>query len=257
LWTRAPINGIYIILNRKDACYRKFYSVKGEIDMGRQDRLWTVALAIVAPMVAIAPQASAEPISRSNWIPNVGQLNLEDEQPLGDLWTFRCPRGGTVNVSVDTKDDTDTARADIDPVLLVVDGAGNLLAFADDDVDCSYPPVCGFFCPSVTAVACGSGGRHSVIVRDFGAADATGTPCQEGGGYGLRVEVFTANGRQVPEPLVDLGGGPRRNVPKWALDLGKAPAGPALDDEDVPQGLEFFASDRNRSRASPDALLEK
>jgi hypothetical protein len=72
-------------------------------------------------------------------VPNVGQLNVEGEQPLGDLWTFKCPKGGTVNVSVDTKDDTDAAQSDIDPVLLVVDGAGNLLAIGDDDVDCTYP----------------------------------------------------------------------------------------------------------------------
>jgi hypothetical protein len=206
---------------------------------------------------AAAPEPSAEPISRSNWVPNVGQLNVEGEQPLGDLWTFRCPKGGTVNVSVDTKDDTDTAQADIDPVLLVVDGAGNLLAFADDDVDCTYPPVCGFFCPSVTALACGSDGEHTIIVRDFGAADATGTPCQEGGGYNLVVEAFTADGSQVSERRVDLGGGPRRDVPKYALDLGKAPTGPGLDDEDVPHGMEFFDSGLNRSAASPGALLEK
>jgi hypothetical protein len=137
-------------------------------------------LATVALVGVAASEASAEPISRSNWVPNVGQLNVEGEQPLGDLWTFKCPKGGTVNVSVDTKDATDAASSDIDPVLLVVDGAGNLLAFADDDVDCTYPPVCGFFCPSVSALACGGGGEHSehsIIVRDFGAADATGTPC--------------------------------------------------------------------------------
>jgi hypothetical protein len=220
--------------------------------MRAQNTLWT--LAIVTPLVAVAPPTSAEPISRSNWIPNVGQLNLEGEQPLGDLWTFRCPGGGTVNVAVDTKDDTDTGQSDIDPVLLVVDGTGSLLAFADDDVDCTYPPVCGFFCPSVTAVACGGEGRHSVIVRDFGTA---GTDCQEGGGYNLTVEVFTADGRQLSEQAVDLGGGPRRNVPSWAVDLDKAPVGPALDDEDVPHGLEFAESGLNRSAVSPDDLLEK
>jgi hypothetical protein len=215
-------------------------------------------LAILAPVVAAAAQASAEPISRSNWVPNVGQLNVEGEQPLGDLWTFRCPEGGTVNVSVDTKDDTDAAQSDIDPVLLVVDGAGNLLAFADDDVDCTYPPVCGFFCPSVSALACGSegnnddnddnddnDGRHSIIVRDFGSSGCVG-----GGGYNLVVEVFTADGSQLSERRVDLGGGPERDVPKYALDLGKAPTGPALDDEDVPQ--EFFDSGLN-----PDDMLEK
>jgi hypothetical protein len=230
---------------------------------------------LIAPVVATFPQASAEPISRSNWVPNVGQLNVEGEQPLGDLWTFKCPKGGTVNVSVDTKDDTDAAQSDIDPVLLVVDGAGNLLAIGDDDVECTYPPVCGFACPSVSAVACGdddsdgnhhdsggnrhdSGGKpHTIIVRDFGAADVTGTPCQEGGGYGLVVEVFGADGSQLSERRVDLGGGPKRDVPKYALDLGKAPTGPALDDEDVPQELEFFDSGSNRSTVSRGALRQK
>jgi hypothetical protein len=217
-------------------------------------------LAAVALVGVAASEASAEPISRSNWVPNVGQLNVEGEQPLGDLWTFKCPKGGTVNVSVDTKDATDAASSDIDPVLLVVDGAGNLLAFADDDVDCTYPPVCGFFCPSVSALACGGGGEHSehsIIVRDFGAADATGTPCQEGGGYNLIVEVFTQDGRQLSERRVELGGGPERDVPKYALKLAKAPTGPALDDEDVPQGFEFFDSGLNRSAASPEALRQK
>jgi hypothetical protein len=210
------------------------------------------ALAILVPVLTAAAQASAEPISRSNWVPNVGQLNVEGEQPLGDLWTFRCPRGGTVNVSVDTKDDTDNAESNIDPVLLVVDGAGNLLAFADDNTSCTYPPVCGFACPSVTALACGSDGEHSLIVRDFGSSGCVG-----GGGYNLVAEVFTADGSQFSERRVDLGGGARRDVPRYALNLGKAPTGPALDDEDVPQGLEFFESGLNRSSASPDALLEK
>jgi hypothetical protein len=212
---------------------------------------------MIALMVAVAPQASAEPISRSNWVPNVGQLNLEGEQPLGDLWTFKCPEGGTVNASVDTKDDTDAAESDIDPVLLLVDGRGNLLAFGDDDVDCSYPPVCGFSCPSIAAVACGRGENHSLVVRDFGAADATGTACQEGGGYNLIVEVFKAGGSQLSERRVELGGGPKNKVPKWALDLGKAPIGPALDDEDVPQGFEFFDSGSAGIGVSPDVLLEK
>jgi hypothetical protein len=80
---------------------------------------------------------------------------------------------------VDTKDDTDAAQSDIDPVLLLVDGRGNLLALADDDIDCSYPPVCGFFCPSIAAVACGRGENHSLVVRDFGAADITGLAKKE------------------------------------------------------------------------------
>jgi hypothetical protein len=224
--------------------------------MRLQETRWTVAFLLFTPLVVTVPQASAEPISRSNWIPNVGQLNVPGEQPLGDLWTFKCPEGGTVNVSVDTKDDTDTGESDIDPVLEVVDAAGNVLAFADDDVDCTYPPVCGFFCPSVTEVACGSdddndSGRrgrqrepHSIIVRDFGAAIGN-SACQEGGGYNLTVEVFGPDGRQLSERRVELGGGPERDVPKYALELGKAPTGPALDDEDVP----FPVSDEGARRA--------
>jgi hypothetical protein len=67
-------------------------------------------------------------------------------------------------------------------------------------------------------LACGStGGRddghddddatHSIIVRDFGAAIGTDTACQEGGGYNLVVEVFNAEGRQLSERRVELGGG--------------------------------------------------
>ncbi len=71
------------------------------------------------------------------------------------------------------------------------------------------------------------------------------------------VEVFGADGKQLSDRRVDVGGGPKRDVPKYALELGKAPTGPALDDEDVPQGFEFFDSGANQRSASPDALLEK
>jgi hypothetical protein len=127
-------------------------------------------------------------------------------------------------------------------------------------VECTYPPVCGFSCPSITEFPCGDGDSkpHSLIVRDFGFfPPSTGILCQGGGGYSLVVEVFGADGRQLSEKKVDLGGGPKRDVPKYALDIGKAPTGPALDDEDVPQGLEFFDSGSNRSAASPGDLREK
>jgi hypothetical protein len=226
--------------------------------MQPQNRLCGVVLASLLPLAAVTAEAVAQEIDRSNWVPNVGRL-AEGEQPLGDMWTFRCPSGGTVSVSVDTKDDTDTGESDIDPVLALIDGAGNSLAFADDEVACTYPPVCGYSCPSITTVACGEGGRerHSLVVRDYGTASATGTFCQEGGGYNLTVAVFEAGGRQLSEREVGLDGGPRRTVPKWALELGKAPVGPALDDEDVPHGQEFFASGANRSTFSPDALITK
>jgi hypothetical protein len=64
--------------------------------MGSHEPKWRTALAIVAPMVVVASQAPAEPISRTNWVPNVGNVDVlsEDiEEPLGDLWTFQCPPG--------------------------------------------------------------------------------------------------------------------------------------------------------------------
>ena len=48
--------------------------------MGRQVNLGSVTLTIIVPMVAMAPQASAEPINRSNWVPNVWLLNVEGEK---------------------------------------------------------------------------------------------------------------------------------------------------------------------------------
>lgn len=199
----------------------------------------------VAVALALGAPVSAEEIQRSNWLPNVGSLQ-EDEQPLGDMWTFRCPRGGSATVFVDTKDDTDTGESEVDPILYVVDGNGTVLASADDNATCTYPPVCGFQCPEVTSVRCGEedkNNRHGIIVRDFGTATTGDTFCEEGGGYNLVVEVLDADGNQVRERAVRLGGGPDRKVPRWALALGKAPVGPALDDEDVPSPSELFEMD--------------
>lgn len=199
-------------------------------------RITLVVLATCA-LIGASASAAAEEVQRSNWVPNVGDLDA-GEQPLGDMWTFRCPQGGSVRAAVDTKDDTDDGQSDIDPVLLIFDGQGNLLRFGDDDDSCTYPPVCGFLCPSVRA-DCGEAGRHSIVVRDFGAAEGPGTPCQEGGGYELTIEVLDAGREPLSEQATRLGGGPRKvpAVPGWARDLGKAPVGPILDDEDVPEGV--------------------
>jgi hypothetical protein len=185
------------------------------------------AAIVVATVVCSAVwQASAEPINRSNWVPNVGDT-FPFGRPLGDLWTFNCPAGGTVSVSVDTKDDTDTGKSNIDPFLIVGD-AKEALGLSDDNFECAIPPVCGFACPSRTATPCGSG-QHWIIVRDWGASSCTG-----GGGYNLVVEVFGGDGRSLSERSVNLGGGPTRKVPNGASTLGIAPTGPALDDEEVP-----------------------
>ncbi len=187
-------------------------------------------------------QTYASNSKRSNWVPNVGERNFGvDEQPLGDMWTFICPAGGTFKLSVDTKDDTDVGRADIDPLVVVLDGKGNPVAFGDDDFDCTYEPVCGYSCPSVTA-HCGRGIMHSIVVRDFGVASQTGVYCQEGGGYELDLKVKDSRGHHVPKTDIKLGGGPLRIVPQWALRDGKAPVGPALDDENVPNPGEMSAT---------------
>ena len=189
----------------------------------------------------------AGPVTRDNWVPNAGDRTLEGEQLLGDLWTFRCPKGASVSISADTKDDTDEGEADIRPVLILLDGAGNIIASSgENDVNCTYTPVCGGACPVIREVECGSGEKHSIIVRDDGPSTTTDRLCQEGGGYTLTVEVVDAHGRQT---VVDLGGGARRRVPSWALDAGAAPVGPALDDEAVPFRLHIVGS-------SPDDSLE-
>ena len=179
------------------------------------------------------------PTKRSNHVPNVGEL-ASGEQPLGDMWTFNCPAGGSVVASVDTKDDTDLGTATLDPILELLDGNGVEIADGDDENTCTYRPVCGFACPQLhdfngnRRVACGDGGPsglHSLIVRDFGTA---GVPHCNGGGYELKVDVFDASGNQLSQEQVGLGGGPSRGVPDWAVSEGKAPFGPALDDENVP-----------------------
>ena len=173
-------------------------------------------------------------IERGNWVPNVGELDFEaKEQPLGDMWTFVCPPGGTFKLSIDTKDDTDINKADIDPVAVVLDGRGNEIGYGDDEIHCKYEPVCGYGCPSVEAT-CGKGEVHSILVRDYGTATTSGDYCQEGGGYKLGLEVRDVTGRRVPAHYIKLGGGARRNVPGWALKQGIAPVGPALDDEILP-----------------------
>jgi hypothetical protein len=200
-------------------------------------RRLSVVLVTVMVMVGLGMPGYADSekdkLIRSSWVPNVGFLT-DDEQPLGDLWTFECPWGGMVSARVDTKDDRDTAQSNVDPILEVLDGEGGLLAFAGDNVECTYPPVCGFACPRVTEVPCGKDNPHSLLVRDFGAAFFTEEACATGGGYELTVTVFDPEGNRVAASKVQLGGGATRQVPDWAVEEGKAPVGPALDDENVP-----------------------
>ena len=173
--------------------------------------------------------AAADEVRRSNRVPNVGNL-VAGEQPLGDLWTFRCPQGGSVRVAVDTKDDTDDGGSAIDPVLVVFDGQGNVVGFGDDEDECSYRPLCGFRCPSVRA-DCGLRGRHSIVVRDFGVADRPEPACQEGGGY----ELSRRGARRRAAAAVRAGGQARRRTaqdpppcqPGCAMHAAPRPAPPS------------------------------
>jgi hypothetical protein len=207
-----------------------------------------VVAALLALGISTLGYASGETdtVKRSNWVPNVGERDFRaDEQPLGDMWTFVCPAGGAFKLSIDTKDDTDVGRADIDPLVVVLDGHGNVVGFGDDEFDCKYRPVCGYSCPAVET-KCGNGAMHSIVVRDFGTANQEDTLCQEGGGYELDLRVDDALGQRVREVDIKLGGGALRTIPMWALKEGKAPVGPALDDENVPNPSEGSASEGSR-----------
>ncbi len=171
---------------------------------------------------------------RNSFLPNVGDIDIDEEAPLGDMWTFNCPAGGHVSIEVDTQDDSDQGRARIDPLMFLVDGQGNLVASADDNMDCTYEPICGFACPELDHISCGTGLRHSIIVRDFGTATTNNRRCRFGGGYTLEIEVHDSQGNRLVGDDLGLGGGPLRSVPDWALDTFIAPVGPALDDEGVP-----------------------
>lgn len=196
-----------------------------------------VVLMVLGTLVAFGAFADAQEAVRSGWVPNVGVLG-PGEYPLGDLWTFTCPAGGSGSVFVDTKDDLDTGESCVDLTAYVVSNAGTLLGFGDDNAPCTYAPVCGYSCPSFSFSGC-DGQKVSVVVRDFGTATTTGTNCNKGGGYVLHLSVFKSNGVQLTPAAIALGGGPSRFVPPWAKTaLGIPPGsenGPALDDEDVPQ----------------------
>jgi hypothetical protein len=59
----------------------------------------TVAFALFAPLAAVMAQASAEPITRSNWVPEVGELvgsvfpPNEFERPLETCGRSIAPEG--------------------------------------------------------------------------------------------------------------------------------------------------------------------
>ncbi len=187
--------------------------------------------------------AEAETTNVSSWLPNVGRLGFS-ELPLGDLWTFRCPRNAVFNLTIDTKDDNDNGRSCIDPMFVVYDGRGTPLVVTDDDLHCSYEPICredcsatgtcvgvGGSCPRVLGFPCGEAITHSIAVRDAGPKDGSIDDCTKGGGYELRIAVVSSTGTNL---TTLIGGGPARNLPSWLQGEGFMRNGPALDDENIP-----------------------
>lgn len=164
------------------------------------------------------------------------EIRRVDEVPgggfVGDLWTFRCPAGGSVDVRVDTFPDVALnggVFSALDPVLEIYDGRGNLLALGDDEVLCSAALFCDAACPAVT-FACGQGVRHSIVIRDAGALP----DCFGGGSYELVVEAFGAGGGSRLQSSVQLGGGPFQELPQWLVNTGvTGRRGPVVDDGPV------------------------
>jgi len=183
-----------------------------------------IGLAILALTTLLAGADSTGqflPVIIANTIPRSSSPN----GILGDAWTFRCPKGGTFSASVDTFDDDGQENATLAPFLQVDDGEGNPVVFADEDVACTFPPVCGAGCPFVTDVPCGAKDPHLLRI-----GSSYGGGCG-GGGYQLTLAVKDSKGVAVEPKKIRLGGGAARKLPKlFDLD-GARREGPALNDE--------------------------
>jgi hypothetical protein len=187
---------------------------------------------VVVALASVALESHGEPISRIDGVPGGGWL--------GDLWGFRCPPGGRVQVQVDVLGDipleNNVFASRLDPAVDIFDGRGNLLAQGDDELLCTPVLGCDAGCPAVS-VACGQGARHTLVVRDAGFLPG----CFGGGTYQLSIEVFNANRRSLSPGQVRLGGGVPRNVPQFVINEGfSGRSGPVVDDGVVP--LSIFSS---------------
>jgi hypothetical protein len=144
---------------------------------GSRNFLGTLLAITAAVIMGLNGPALAESVKRTNWVPGVGPL-LDGELPRGDLWTFRCPANHFFSISVDTLADTDIplptnppgpSAAGIDPLLVVYDPDGLVIASADNEVECSHRPICDGGCPQLVSIPCDASGRrntYSIEVRD-------------------------------------------------------------------------------------------
>jgi hypothetical protein len=187
---------------------------------------WRVGILVAGLVLSASATVSAEELTRVDWTPGGGRS--------GDLWTFNCPVGGSLAISVDVLDDRPqddgSFASALDPIIDIFDGEGNYLGGGDAEFECSVASSCDAACPAVE-FPCGDGLRHSVTVRDTGFLSS----CTGGGTYVLRVEVLDESGESLANPQVQLGGGPPRDVPPFLIDFGIAGRrGPAVDNGPTP-----------------------
>ncbi|GEM_PF-6946487 len=185
---------------------------------------------------------------RTNWIPNNGSRVVEN--PLGDEWTFSCPRGGSFEASVDTIPNEE-GESGIDPVAYVLGPDGTFMAGGDDQNLCTATPMCGYACPALRRTQCTDGGTYRLIVRDYGAATRTGRQCNTGGGYILSLKVYNQAGSELSPSVVNLGGDPLVGLLLSFFGVSGGRGGPLHDDAGVSSDIGFVSPSLPVGVASP------
>jgi len=139
-------------------------------------RIWLASLAVVALFVFVTA-AQADPIFRDDAVPAGSNI--------GDMWSFKCPSGGSFDLFVDTSSGL------MDPEFGVFDKDGNTLANADDTVPCTN--ACANACPQAIAIPCAPGGLHYIVVQNW----SIGSPTCPGGGYQVFLGCFLVGSSRV------------------------------------------------------------
>lgn len=131
--------------------------------------------------------ANAQSVTKLGTVPN-SDPGHPSGLTIGDEYTFIAIPGQRVNISVDTRDDTDEGTSNLDPVVILKDQNHNVVAYADDNASCSRAPVCGYACPSIASFqippTVPPNSKWTIVVRDFNGA---GIPHCTGGAYNLTV----------------------------------------------------------------------
>lgn len=100
----------------------------------------------------------------------------------GDIWTFDAPEGATANILVDTVS-SDTA---FDIVMWVNGPDSCTLGYADDTVDCTFPPP-AYQCPSMQLEDLDAG-THQIVVAP--SSYASGSCAGDVAEYSLSIQVL-------------------------------------------------------------------